>query len=455
MKILLGVIAIKLVVLAADSTIRIYLGDSAAYLYGAMDNGRMPDDRSFTYSLLIRALVVPFDTLRALAIWQTAAGVAVAMLASSVLVRWFDVRQGLAAAAAVLIALEPAQLYYERMVLTETFGLLAFVTFFAAAGAYLTARRIYWLLVVALTGLLAVTLRVSYLPIVLVICIGLPMLPLLDPSMRSWRLSAAHTLVASVVVAGLHITYCLWVAAIFSVPPGYLARAGFMQLGLVAPLLTPEHFARVGLPPDFASRLEYPLHPDARMRHMWSPGGLTRELREQGVNVELVARELSRMALRDNPLGLVWMGLHTVGNYFTDDGIEHALHNDLGRRTIPDEVLWTLRETWKYDATGLPTRVTPVSRYFELGTWWLVACLFLLLPLSLVNLAVHWRTPHRTHAVLAALFGIGLVLSHVLFVNVAFYRYLHPLPFFVVSNGVGAAAVLWQRHRGSVRDAPA
>jgi phosphoglycerol transferase MdoB-like AlkP superfamily enzyme len=67
-----------------------------------------------------------------------------------------------------------------------------------------------------------------------------------------------------------------------------------------------------------------------------------------------------------------------------------------------------------------------------------VACLFVLPVLSVLNVAAHWHTPRRGQAVLAGLFGIGLVLAHVLFVNVAFYRYLHPLPFFVLLNGLAA-----------------
>jgi hypothetical protein len=213
-----------------------------------------------------------------------------------------------------------------------------------------------------------------------------------------------------------------------------------MQLGLVAPLIRPEHFERVGLPHNFAEELEHPLaDPDARMRHMWAPGGLIRELRDRQLELEPIARELSRLALRDDPLGLVRMGVGTVGNYFTAEGIEHALDNDLGRRQIPADILWTLRERWNYEAAGLPTRVTIVSRYFEAGTWWLVACLFLLPVLSVWNVRAHWRTPARTQALLAGLIGVGLVLAHVLFVPVAFYRYLHPLPFFVLLNGLAVA----------------
>ena len=434
-------IAVKAVLLWADPVVRLYLGDSAAYLWGAMDDGRLPDDRSFTYSWLIRLVVAPADGLVTLLRWQAAAGIATALFLFVALQRYLRVSPALAAGAAVLLAIEPAQLFYERMVLAEAIGLLLFAAFYVAAAAYLASGRGWWLPVVALLGLLATSLRLNYLPVVIVISLALPLIRSTVAWPATRRTLVQHTALAVCAVTLLHVGYRSWVAMIFLSPPGYLARAGFMQLGLVTPLIRPEHFERVGLPRTFEEELDYPLSdPDARMEHMWAPGGLVAELRSRQLNVESIARELSRMALRDDPLGLIRLGVGTVGNYFVAERIEHALDNDLGRQQIPYDVLWTLRERWNYDATGLSERVTLVSRYFETATWWLVACLFLLPVLSVWTGVAHWRTPQRAQAVLAALFGLGLFLAHLLFVNVAFYRYLHPLPFFVLLNGLSGWA---------------
>jgi hypothetical protein len=439
----LTLLAIKGVFLWLDRTVRLYLGDSAAYLWGAMDDGRLPDDRSFTYSWLIRLLVDPTDGLFSLLEWQALAGAGIALTLFIALHRRLRVSPAVAAGGACLLAIEPAQLYYERMVLAETAGLFAFVACYAAAAAYLASGRAPWLPVVAVLGLLAASFRLNYLPVVLVISPALPLLRVTDVSPAARRTLAAHLAIALCAVTVLHVGYRYWVAHIFQSPPGYIARAGFMQLGLVTPLLRPEHFAQVGLPPTFSEELAFPLaNLDARMQHMWAPGGLVRELRDRKLNVEPIARELARLALRDDPLGLIRMGVATVGHYFVAERIAHALDNDLGRRQIPEEILWTLRERWNYDATGLPTRITVVSRYFEMSTWWLVAGLFLLPVLSVLNVAATWRTPERPQAVLAALIGIGLVLAHLLFVPVAFYRYLHPLPFFVLLNGLAATRLV-------------
>jgi hypothetical protein len=402
-----------------------------------VDSGRLPDDRSFTYSLLIRALVRPFGSLWALVWWQTLCGIVIALLAWIVMVRWLAVPRTLALIAACLLAIEPAQVYYERMVLAETFGLLAFVMFFVAAAAYLAWGHVLWLPAIALLGLAAATLRLNYLPVVLVISIVVPVLRLFAARPPSRPRLASHVAVAVLSVAVFHTTFQQWVSLIFLAPPGYIARAGFMQLGLVLPLVKPEHLVEAGLPANFADALQYPIaNPNARMRHMWSPGGFVRELRARNIPVEPTARRLVRLAISDDPLGLVRLGIHTLGDYFRAEGIAHALDNDLGRRAIPEDVLWTLREEWRYDARDVPRRTTAISWYFEKGTWWLVACLFLLGPLAVLNICYHWRTPQRAHALLAGLVGLGLVAAHVLFVPVAFYRYLHPLPFFVLMNAL-------------------
>ena len=396
----------------------------------------MPDDRSFTYSLIIRALVRPFDSLWALVWWQTAAGVGTALAVWHLLVRRLTISRKLALVGTSLLAIEPAQLYYERMVLAETVGLLGFMLFCAAAATYVSVGRAWWLPLIALTGLATVTLRLNYLPIVLVISVGLPLIRRLAAPRPAWRHTVVHLATAVACVAVTHVAFQQWVAFIFKSPPGYIARTGFMQLALVMPLVTPEHLQQVGLPRNFGDQLRFPItDPDARMSHQWAPGGFVRELRERGLAVEPLARPLARMAVRDDPVGLVRLGVHTIGNYFREEGIDHALDNDLGRRVIPQEILWTLREIWHYDATGLWERVTPVSRYFELSTSWLVFCLLALSPLALLNLVLYWRTPLRAQVVLVVLISLGLFLAHLLFVPVAFYRYLHPLPVFVLLNG--------------------
>jgi hypothetical protein len=64
-----------------------------------------------------------------------------------------------------------------------------------------------------------------------------------------------------------------------------------------------------------------------------------------------------------------------------------------------------------------------------------------MVPLAVMNAVAHWRSASRLDALLAALVGVGLVLTHLLFVPVALYRYLHPLPFFLLVNALPLSAL--------------
>jgi hypothetical protein len=246
-----------------------------------------------------------------------------------------------------------------------------------------------------------------------------------------------HGVVAACSVAVLHTGYRQMVAFIFAVPPTYMASGGFMQMSLVVPLIRPEHFARAGLPADFGAHLEYPLDdPDARSAHAWEPGGLASAITTRRVDLEPTARALSRMAVLDDPVGLVRLGLHTSANYFRPAMARWALEDDLGRRPYPATLIESLRDDWGYDGRGVPFRPTAISGYFAQSVWWLAACLCLTVPIAGLNLLMSWTTAMRAYAVLGTIATAALVAATILFVIVALYRYLHPLPFLLMLNAV-------------------
>lgn len=455
---LLALVVLKVAGALLDPQLRLFLGDSSSYLFAARAEDWLPADRSFTYPMLLEWLVRPTGSLHALLYWQSAAGIGVALLLAHVLRVRLGVPAAIVFAAACVFALEPAQLFYERMVLAETFGLLAFAGFFVAASAYLVRANPAWLALAALLGLAAVSLRMNYLPVVIVITLGLPLLFLFDRrhAPRA-RVLAAHCVFAAACFWATHGEYRQYVGTLFERPPGYIGQAGFMRMGLVAPLIKPEHFARVGLPAGFADRLEFDLaDPHTRASQLWSKGGLADAIGKAGLDVDRTCRKLSAYALRDDPFGVVRLGIGTLGGYFSEDGARLRLTKDLGRDPMPypPEVVDTVRTHWGYDITGVAERWTPVSRAFEAGSRWLVACLFLLVPIACLNLLLQWRGPRRLQALLAALFAVGLVASHVLFSNIASYRYLHALPFFVLVNALPLALAWRDRSTTKSRRSP-
>jgi hypothetical protein len=445
---LLAALVPKALMILVDPQLRLFLGDSSSYLYAAHADGWLPPDRSFVYPFLIKWLVPPGTSLAALLYWQTLAGIGVAMLLGWLLQRRLGLPRTLVIAAVCLFALEPAQLFYERMVLAETFGLLAFAGFFAAAAAYLARGHVLWLPLLAVLGLAAVSLRMNYLPVVIVVSLALPLLAWMDPCRpREWRALGAHCVVAALCFWSVHGAYQQQVAALFGAPPGYIGHAGFMRMGLVAPLIKPQHFVRAGLPADFAQGLAFDLaDPRTRPSQLWSHGGLADAIAQRGLDVDATCRKLADYALRDDPLGLLRLGIGTLGGYFDPHSAGVRLTKDLGRDPMPypTGVVANVRDTWHYDIADAQ-RWTPVSRAFAVGADWLVACLFLLLPLSLVNVVVHWRDPRRAQIVLGAAFGVGLVATQVLFSNIASYRYLHALPLFVLVNALPLGVTFYRR----------
>ena len=165
--------AIKLAGLVLDPSLRFFLGDSGSYLHTAI-TGWIPPDRSFLYGWLIGATAVPAQSAFALVTLQTLFGLASALLLYAWLAFGLRVRPAWATAAAALFAVEPAQWFYERMMMAESGGLLAFVLFFGALSRYVTSGRWRWIALYAALGVLAVAMRISLLAVVLPLCVLAP-----------------------------------------------------------------------------------------------------------------------------------------------------------------------------------------------------------------------------------------------------------------------------------------
>lgn len=196
--------ALKLAVLGIDPTLRFFLGDSASYLHTAL-TGWIPPDRSFLYGWILRASAVASHRLMAIALLQSLFGVATACLLFAIARRDLALGRRTSAALALLLALEPAQLFYERMLMAESAGTLCFVAMIAAGLAWL--RRPHWLWpgLWALGGILAVALRMSLLPVVL----GFALLPplvarLADSPALPWRRFATHLALAALATLCAH-----------------------------------------------------------------------------------------------------------------------------------------------------------------------------------------------------------------------------------------------------------
>ena len=427
-----------------DPTVRFFLGDSASYLHSAL-TGWIPQDRSFVYGLFIGRTAIIAHSLYALVLLQSLFGVIVACLLFRLLRDSFAVGRAIACLCALLLALEPGQLFYERMLMAESAGTLAFALMLYAGFTWLRQPRWFWPPVWALAGILAVALRMSLLPFVLgfaLLPIGVAMLS--RPTGLSWWRLAGHAALAVLASAVLHFGYLQLYGQLTGAPPDYIADSGYFRLGLVAPLVTREQVLRAGLPADLLDRVHVPLaDPRKREAQIWLDGGLIAQIRASaGEQGNKAARKLASYALRGDLPGFLRLARLTVADYFDAGVVRARMADDLGTRALDQDMLDALHNCCDYDGRGLETRRNPVARYFSASTPWLTFCFMALLPLALLALALSWRSA-RTATLLLAASSAGLVLAQALFSHIVSFRYLHPFPFLLLlTSGVLLAAMM-------------
>lgn len=420
-------VAIKLVAGIADPTVRFFLGDSESYLHSAL-TGWIPPDRSFLYPLFLRISAVAGGSLTALVAAQSLCGVATALLCARI-TGDLGVARRYAAIVALLVAIDPAQMFYERMVMAESVGTLCLVAMIACGISYVRRCDWRWLVPMALAGVATVALRMSLLPVVLGFALLPPLAALLARERPSWRRIALHLSIALVATGLAHVGYQRLYGHVAQTKPTYLRASGTFRLGLVAPLVKPEHLERYGVSREILAELGPDLHdPLARESQLWSPDGLIHRLkRELGDDrAEVVARKIAARALRDDIPGYFAMQAGTVADYFDDGIVAPRLDDDLGTRPLSNGIADAVRENFDHDASRTHEARNPVARYFlAAAPSWLTFCLFALAPLAVVALV---RSPRerRAASLLFALAACGLVAGHFLFSHIVSFRYLHP-----------------------------
>jgi Dolichyl-phosphate-mannose-protein mannosyltransferase len=423
----LALTAIKLVAGLADPTLRFFLGDSESYLHSAL-TGWVPPDRSYLYGRFNALSAVLPGSLYGLLVAQSLCGVLTCLLVTRIACVDLGADRRLAAALALLLALEPAQLFYERMVMAESLGTLCLVSMLACGFAYLQRQWWPWLLAVALAGIATVALRMSLLPVVLGFALLPPLVCLARANARVlWRRIAAHALIALAATFIFHNAYQYWYGRMSEGPRAYLQSSGTFRLGLVAPLVKPEHLAAVGLAPELLQTLKHPLaDPHAREAHLWMDGGLIAVLREaSGAQTEANARKIASRALRDDLPGFLRLAWLTTLDYFDSNQTGPRMQDDLGVRPLNEGIVTALRENLAYDGSRTHEQRNLAARYFEHGGYWLIVCLFALAPLSLLAL-LRSRPQRRSAALLLCLTALGMVAGQLLFSHIVSFRYLHP-----------------------------
>ena len=460
----LSILFVKGGLLWADHAPMFYLGDSAAYLSTARWDW-VPTDRSFLYGWVIRYVALGRASLLPLLGAQALASALAAMLVAVILRWYFAVPRAVAALMAMLCALEPLQLFYERYVMTEVFSLLAFTGFVICALAYLRRATIPRLALAQAMGVLVISLRMSFLPMVEVATLLLPLLALgvreMPPDVpenepqtggllsRRGTRTVIHVLVSLLLFVMLHSAYKRYHAGLIQTqlpgaPPAYLYDDGFHLLSFVAPIAKPVDFPH----PESAEeifRTDFDLRdPRLRIRQRWSNGGLIVNLRAAYPD-HLEANQLAKItawnAVRRDPLGEARLAFFALSDYFNRDHLRLAMLTDRGSdRELPEDLLTELHDDYHLDGRPLPQLVTLTNQYYFAVWPWFMA--LVLLPLG--SFAVIWLVPRnqRPGAALLWVFAslqIAVIAACSIEPNV---RFLHAVAWLaMVTIGLGLTGV--------------
>src|SRR5579875_2397410 len=228
----LAAFAIKLIFYLLDPNPGFHFGDSASYVATALIKW-IPPDRSFTYGFLLRPLIIPAHSLTPIVLLQVAASAVAATLTGFLLPRYFYAKFPLALCFTCLCSIEPLQLMEERFIMTETLATFFFALLVWVCFCYIRSNSIWLLLLAQCIGIVLVSLRFSFLPLVIVLPLGAFL-----NGPRAWKFFIAALLLSQALLFGYRHLY----GHLAHTKPGYLSRDGDFLIADMAPLITPADF---------------------------------------------------------------------------------------------------------------------------------------------------------------------------------------------------------------------
>jgi len=317
-------VMVKSVQFAIDSTALFYY-DSGAFLRNAVRAGFIPE-RSYVYGYLIRIFAVPFQSLPAIVAMQVAMGGITAWLLGFALMRLLKVRAWIALLAALAFAFDPVQIVHERLILTEATALFAMAAFLLVGSQYLRSPAWWRLVLLSFLGILLVSLRIVYLPLVLVSAVLLPLAACFwSPEWPQARRSGALALALAVSCGStllLHRGYMELTGSLAWREPAYHYVTGFFLVAGVAPIIEAQdgedpRVARVVVEQNESA---LPLwNAELRSQQLWNAAGLVARLKGAfHGNVSAANRAALRLAyaaILRNPWGFLKLGANAYLEY--------------------------------------------------------------------------------------------------------------------------------------------
>ena len=381
------IFAIKFLLLWVDPKPKLFIGDSGAYVHTAL-TGWIPPDRSYFYGYVVRWLAVWPHSFTPLLFVQTLASSTTAILFAVICSRFFGISNGLAFLFGLLCALDPSQLVWERYIMTETFSLLVYVLVIYWSLFYLRDRRLWQLAVVQALSVLLIGFRMSYLLVVQVCTILLPLIAFarcvlpslqvrseLRPSKTGvLTIGLTHVIASVAVMFVLHGAYKYANGCLSSREPAYLYDAGAHLVAVWAPALEPTDATDPRFADVIAKGSQFEIK-TLRFRNaqQFGRGMLVdrwHEIEKDRQTNDRVARDTAINALQHRPLKIVGLALTTYLQFWYPPLIQRYARSDLGYAKMRDEEVKMFAEKFGLQTVNRPSTLpySLLQRYF-IAAW--------------------------------------------------------------------------------------
>ena len=316
---LAALMALKLSLMLIDGRPSVFMGDSGSYLYTALHD-YIPHDRSWAYGYLLRPLAIWPHSMRFLLVVQAAVSAVSAWLIAVILTTGFAIRFRWAALSATLCAIEPLQLLSERYIMTDTAALFLFALLTAISVSFLRRRTQGKMALAFVIGVALISIRMSYLPLVLLNSLLLPLIWFWDRRALARKFAPLLLVWLAVGQLLLYGYRCVNASVSKMAHPEYMYMDGFILLSDVAPIVIAEDFPdsaqATRILRDVRASLTEPVYREA---HLFSRDGLDWAIR-RAIPDEYEANKFAKCvalhAIVFDAGGFVALAARTWAEYF-------------------------------------------------------------------------------------------------------------------------------------------
>jgi hypothetical protein len=435
------IVLLKLFLLALDPLPKLFIGDSACYISTALV-GWIPDDRSYFYGFVIRWVSLSTESLTALLLLQALISAATAILLAHICRSML----GLSARASYILgficALDPLQLVWERYIMTETISLFLYVAVLHFFFRYLKHRGLRDLAKAQGLAILVLGFRMSYLLLVQVSAVLLPIMAFVPVLWTAWRnrrdlrverwrpvkTASGHLLASIAMMALLHGGYRQLNGLLCDREPAYLYATGLHLLAFWAPVVTPADATDPRLAEIIAQGGEFEIKDlTARNRQRFDSDYLIdrwQQAEPDTPDASQIAKETALRALRRAPFQVLGLAVQTFAQYWNLKDLRSYASIDLGHHDLTVEQRALLEEHFHFATDGVIIGAPPtLLQHFFLNCW--PYCYFVLLSPFLGLWAIYLARDKQVALLL--LLHLSIILGVTFTFTVApSLRYLQP-----------------------------